>query len=125
MHSVHILIAFKSTSRAPSVSKIPTRTKVTPMLKSSNFASHDKSESMLNMLINVGPWVLIGFLACLFMTFFEQFSINREITVLKQLIASNHFKIVLFSASLRHAFRKTSPCRVFIEYPYGLNVAYI
>lgn len=59
------------------------------LLKSSNFASHDKSESMLNMLINVGPWVLIGFLACLFTTFFEKFSITREITVLKQLIASN------------------------------------
>ncbi|MDE6667941.1 MAG: hypothetical protein K2K38_06305 [Clostridia bacterium] len=58
------------------------------LLQPNNFASHDKNASMLNMLINVGPWVLVAFAASVAMVVFEKFSYNREIAALKQLIAN-------------------------------------
>lgn len=59
------------------------------LLNSSHFTSHDKNKAMLDMLINVGPWVLVAFTSCIAMTLLEKSSQNREITVLKHLIASN------------------------------------
>lgn len=58
------------------------------LFQSKNFASPDKNASMLNMLINVGPWVFVSFAASIAMVIYEKFSYNREITALKQLITN-------------------------------------
>ena len=58
------------------------------LLQPKNFASPDKNASMLNMLINVGPWVFVAFAASVAMVVFEKFSFNREITALKHLITN-------------------------------------
>ena len=58
------------------------------LLQPANFTSHDKNISMLNMLINVGPWVFVAFAASVAMVIFEKFSYNREITALKRLITN-------------------------------------
>ena len=59
------------------------------LLNPANFTSASINEAMLNMLINVGPWVLAAVLACICMTLFEKYSMLREINVLKSVIASN------------------------------------
>lgn len=58
------------------------------LFQPANFSGSDKSQTMLNMLINVGPWVLVAFAASVGMTLYEKYSMNREITVLKGLITS-------------------------------------
>lgn len=47
------------------------------------------NDAMLNMLINVGPWLLVAFACCIGATLFEKYSLNREINALKTLIANN------------------------------------
>lgn len=47
------------------------------------------NDSMLKILINVGPWVLASIIGCVGVTLYEKYSLLREITVLKSLIASN------------------------------------
>ena len=54
-----------------------------------NPANCTQGEAMLKILINVGPWVLASIIGCVGVTLYEKYSLLREITVLKSLIASN------------------------------------
>jgi hypothetical protein len=73
------------------------------LFRSDNFTSPDKNMSMLYMLLNVGPWVLVIFGTCIFMASFEQHSIDREITALKHLIASNKGNPVIVANTQKNA----------------------
>lgn len=59
------------------------------VLNKSHFAGSPTNDSMLKMLINAGPWILVAFACCIGATLFEKYSLNREINALKYLIANN------------------------------------
>lgn len=73
------------------------------LFRSDNFTYPDKNMSMLYMLLNVGPWVLITFGMGVFMASFEQHSVDREITALKHLIASNKGNPVIVANAPKNA----------------------
>lgn len=58
------------------------------LLRPANF-NGEANELMLKMFAIVGPNVLGAFAACIGVTFYEKYSMLREITVLKHLISSN------------------------------------
>lgn len=53
-----------------------------------NFNTGTLNASMLNMLINIGPWLFAAVACCIGMTLYEKYSLLREIDCLKNLIKS-------------------------------------
>ena len=64
------------------------------------FSTSQVNTSMLNMLINVGPWLLVGFASCIFMTLYEKYSLNREIGGIKTLMKKYRGNPVVQSAKV-------------------------
>ena len=64
------------------------------------FSTSQVNTSMLNMLINVGPWLLVGFASCIFMTLYEKYSLNREIGGIKTLMKKYRGNPVVQSAQV-------------------------
>lgn len=62
------------------------------LLTPSYFPAENINAEMLEMLKNVGPWLLVAFAGCIGTTLYERFSMNAEINALKALIMQNKGK---------------------------------